>query len=430
LRLRERFQGWRALIAPRSALPLALLRIGVSIIVLLSPEPSLTLGLASGPQALLLPPSGLSALPAILQLLSPILDELRWLLLGAAVLSLVGLWTRASVLLLTFGVALFFGGAQLTGTVIHNMHLLWMLAILAIAPSGDALSIDAWRAGRPLLGGEATVHAGVAVIFARMLLGLVYLFPGIDKLRVSGLAWAFSDNLSNQMRFKWFMAGGVEPWPRLDHVPALVEALALLALGFELSFLGLCLFRRTRPWAIASGLAFHGAIQYFMYIPFSSLWACYGILVDGRVSRTASRRVGTWVWTTAGLGACIVVGVTVQGARAQTQSWPFACYPTFSSLAPAAIVDLAVEVRTDSELRTLRRPRTRPSHEWGTIWRLLGLYGGGVDRPRLRALATEWLRQQGAPTAVQQVTLYAEVYSTDPARRSAPPLRRTWIDEF
>jgi hypothetical protein len=356
---------------------------------------------------------------------------LHWVLRISALTSLLGLVTPLSVGVQAACVALFFGGAQLSGTVTHNLHLLWFLALLALAPSGEVLSLDAWLRRRTLLQFNPSLEAAVATFTARVLLGLVYLFPGIQKLRASGLAWAFSDNLTNQLRFKWFMADGVVPSPRLDHFPSLVQALACGVLLFELCFVGLSMCSKTRPLAATAGLAFHFGIQHFMYIPFSSLWLCYGMLWDGprpklSVRSTSAGRRGALLV----LSALLVTGVTWRGVVGETQAWPFACYPSFATRAPDAIVDLALEVTTaEGATRSLRRERTRPSQEWGTIWRLLGLYDGNVDKPGLRALALTWLARDASLRPPLQVRFYAEAYSTDPDRAAEPPLRRTLVDE-
>jgi Vitamin K-dependent gamma-carboxylase len=428
-----------ARVPPSSAVPLALLRIGVSTIVLLSFEPGLTLALARGPRELMLPPPGLGNMPALLMALDPWLPLLSWVLKLSACASLLGWFTPLSVALQTLGIALFFGGAQLTGTVIHNLHLLWLSCLLSVAPCGESWSLDAWRKRRSFSPATHSVEATLSATAARVLLGTVYLFPGIEKLKHSGLTWAFSDNLLNQMRLKWFMAGGVVPWPRLDHYPALVQLLAAWAVCFELSFVGLALWRRTRRLAGALGLGFHLGIQHFMYIPFSSLWACYGVLWQppGHLPRSATHagRCALIV----GVSACLIGGAVTWGLRGETQAWPFACYPSFATRAPATITDLSVEVTaSDGRVHLLRRPRERPSHEWGTIWRSLGLYDGRVDHAALRAIAAQWVaatpgaRGPAASLPARpgvRVQLFSEVYTTDPDRSAEGPLTRRWVGD-
>jgi len=123
------------------------------------------------------------------------------------------------------------------GAVFHDHHLLWLAVILAASPCGDALSLDAWFARRAnrVLPTKGRAH-GAAVRAAWLVIALVFLFPGIHKLHASGLAWAFSDNLRNQMWWKWTQDPALMPSLRIDRYPLLCRSLAALTIIFELTF--------------------------------------------------------------------------------------------------------------------------------------------------------------------------------------------------
>src|SRR5262245_44505711 len=123
-----------------------------------------------------------------------------------------------------------FAIAQLAGHVWHDMHLLWFCALLAASPCADVLAVDARRP----LDTEGKDYAA-PLLAVRLLLGAVYFFPGLHKLATSGLAWALSDNLRNQLYWKWAEHGSV-PWLRIDQAPWLLRAGGLGVLAFELSF--------------------------------------------------------------------------------------------------------------------------------------------------------------------------------------------------
>ena len=442
---------------PRSSVPLALLRIVVGALILISPEPYLARRLALEDPALLIAPQGLQWLPPVLVALGPFLGTIHTLLNIAAGLCIVGLHTRWSLSVASIGFVLLFGGAQLTGTVTHNMHLLWMLLLLLVAPSGQILSLDAWRKRTPLVRAPPSSEAGVAIVTARLLLGCVYLFPGIAKLQVSGLSWALSDNLTNQMRLKWYMAGNV-PQPRIDHWPTLVQLGAFGVLVFELSFIVLVCFRHGRTLAALSGLTFHAATQHFMGIPFASLWACYVVLWDGPSSKAmaspspaaAAFSIGpsndrplsperrSPPWRVELLGASLLAAVVVQGVRRQTEAWPFACYPTFAHHAPRVLSDLGVDVRrADGSWVTLRPAARRASQEWGRVWRIMGLYDGRVDRRALAAYAVQLTEQHGIALDgsgargrdLGRVRYFVETYSIAPENYGNGPLARRLIGE-
>lgn len=276
------------------------------------------------------------------------------------------------------------------------------------------------------------------------MLACVYLFPGIAKLKASGLQWALSDNLLTQMRFKWFMAGEV-PWPRVDQWPSLLEFGALGVLVFEVSFIGLIWFGWGRRVAVVAGLVFHGLAAHFLFIHFVGLWGCYVVFWDGpKVRKSAALATPDRPWLSGVVSAALLVGVVVQGARGQTQAFPFACYPDFAQRPASYITDLALDVALpNGKWSTLRYPRKRAPQTWGAVWRMLGLYGGGVDRPALKAYAQHWLSSEvanafwrehpsGSPGADDEplrVRFFAEEYSLDPETYTLPPRRRRLVLE-
>jgi hypothetical protein len=416
-----------------SPLPLALLRIAVGLIVLFSSEPQMALDLARGSPNLWFPPHGLSALRPLFGWLAPHVPVVVMVLRASAILTVLGLWTRWSLFALIASFLVLFGGAQFTGTVLHDMHLLWFLLLLWVSPCDQAWSLDGWQRGQ-LRVGNASREAWLGIAVARVLLGLVYLFPGLHKLKTSGLAWAFSDNLRNQLHLKWFQAGGSIPWPRIDQYPELLRAGGALVLVFEISFVFLIFFRHGRRIAAIGGLLFHFFTQYFLYIPFMSLWLCYVVLLDfsPRESYPMSPPPGgkrnRRLIATGVVGGLLVVAVAVQGARGETQSWPFACYPTFEHVAPDTISDLAVEVQhRDGTQQVLREPFARPQHTWGTVWRLLGLYGESASRASLQAFAKKLAQRQHVSLEASQLRFYAERYAIAPESYDAPPLFRRHI---
>jgi hypothetical protein len=368
--------------------PLPLLRIAVAIVALVSPEPAIARIVAERPRALWTVPEGLGWLGALVPVDPTLISVATAILRASAVLAILGMFRRAALAAVAVTLLYVFGVAQLTGTVTHDMHLFWFAALLACVRKGE----DDPR----------------ALAVARLWLGLVYFFPGVHKLAHGGLAWITSDNLVNQMYFKWYEAGGVAPWPRIDRVPHLVNVLAATVVVFELAMPILVSFRRTRIAALVLGLLFHLGAGHFLDVLFPSLMACYVVLLPERGRAAAPRnRARTWIAST------FTAAIVVQGARAQTQAFPFACYPTFATLAGNEIVDLAVDV----DGRTLHLPRVRRPDEWGMVWRLAGLYGDPVDGERLRAFA----RSLGAG---DDAVVFAEAYDVRPDAWGKPPKRR------
>jgi hypothetical protein len=205
---------------------------------------------------------------------------------------------------------------------------------------------------------------------------------------------------------------------------------ALGALVFEVSFVVLIFFRRGRWIAAIAGLLFHWATQYFLYIPFMGLWLCYVVLFDFGPAAGSFKGVsaGRQWRVIAAVGGSLVAAAGVQGIRGETQSWPFACYPTFEQIAPATITDLAIEVRRpDGTQVVLREPFARRQQTWGTVWRLLGLYGEPVSTASLEAFAQDLARRQAVSLEPSQLHFYAERYATAPESYGAPPLSRVLV---
>lgn len=436
------------LYAPRSPLPLALLRVAVCVIILASPEPQRARQLAEGPAELWLAPPGVHWLLPFFSAAAPHLGLFHRVLQASALLALLGLWTRLSLAMLALTFVITFGGAQFSGAVLADMHLLWFISLLLVTPSGRALSLDAWSNGDPLVHAAPSSAAALGTRFARLLLGLVYFFPGLHKLLDASLAWASSSNLQRQLWLKWFQAGGVLPWPRVDHWPLALAVGGAAVLLFELGFVfGACSPRpRHRALAASLGLSFHALTQAFMLIPFPSLWGCYVVLLDGPprppakgcaptpASRAACGEGRSVPWPVLLVGLGLTLAVAFQGVRGQTQAWPFACYPTFASRAPDTIADLALDLESsDGRHQTLRigplPPHGgRPPHAWSTVWELGGAYGTPASAARLAAFARDLVPHEPAGEARPvSAHFYAETYATQPEAYGAPPLSRHLI---
>jgi hypothetical protein len=427
----------RVRLSPESPLNLAVLRMVVPAIMLVSPESRQALAWSRIPAALRAPPEGLAWASAHLPIDPSVVRVVQVVFVVAAAASIAGIASRAALALLTLSALYLFGIVQLSGSVTHDMHLLWLAALLAASPCGDALSIDALLARRlspraaPL--GPSLAYAW-PLTCARVLLGLVYLFPGLWKLRASGLAWAFSDNLRNQMYWKWYEIGGWVPALRIDHAPNLCRAAALAVIVFELTFLPLVLIRRTRMVACAAGLLFHLLSELILKIPFFSLWGCYVVLFDwsslrddARALAPSSRVLGA----SRLVGAALVAIVFVQGARGAAQAWPFGCYPTFQWIAGDAIPDLVVTAITSDGRAVVVSDGAKSQRAWGMAWSLAGAYGAAPSESRLRAywesIAREPRVQRAAGDDVREVRFARAWFSVIPEDRGKPALREEAI---
>ncbi len=198
--------------------------------------------LAAGSPALRVAPEGLGWFVAHVPISPGVAAAAQAACVFSGLAAIAGIRARPALVVLTVSAFYLFALSQLAGTVWHDMHLLWMSALLAASPCDEALAFDA--KDRPLPSPAA--RFGLPLVFARLLLGCVYFFPGLHKLATSGLAWALSDNLRNQLWWKW-AEHGIVPALRVDHAPLLLHASGLFVLAFELSFPLLALWRPGRP---------------------------------------------------------------------------------------------------------------------------------------------------------------------------------------
>src|SRR5271168_1160230 len=369
---------------PTSPANLAIFRVAVFVGVLSQIHPSETIWFGGVPHILQMAPVGVGWLLPHLPISVFSMTLAVTLLFAACVTGVLGFFSRTSALfalLLSFYVL---GVPEFYGTVEHYHHLIWFLAILAVSPCGDALSVDALlkNAKRKIQGlalpPQPSIVYSLPLRFACLLLGLIYFFPGIWKIKISGFDWAFTDNLRYIMYARWMDLDGLTPFFRLDLHPWIYRNIALGTLIFELSFLVVVFFPRLRPVLALAGLGFHFGSGFFMRIPFFDLWICYVALFDvsgwlaamarrffpGRFSagwptqnlagRDGSGNASVIVSSpkcyapVAIVGTLLLLASLSWGARGIVRGWPFACYPRFAWNPGSEVDSIEVSALTSS----------------------------------------------------------------------------------
>jgi hypothetical protein len=433
----------RPQLRPEPALSLALLRVVVAVLMPIAPGFREGARIAAWAPARWIAPEGLGWFVRHVPINGALATTAQVVVAFAALCAVAGVRAR-----LCFGVLAVAGGylfaiGQLAGHVWHDNHLLWFCAVLAASPCADVLAVDARRP----LDAESRTYAA-PLLAVRLLLGAIYFFPGLHKLLTSGLAWAAADNLRFQLYWKWAEHGAV-PWFRMDEHPLLLHGAGLFVLAFELSFGVLVLFRRTRAAAALAGLAFHLLSYVALDLLFASLWLCYVALFDWRpllrrmrwladAGPPADGREGAIprgrVVAPAVIGALLLSGAVVQGARGQMRAYPFSCYPTFEGTAAAEIPDLMI-IAVDGEggRREIAHARdaggARTQRQWAEIWSLAGVTAP-VDAPRLRAYyAAIAPAPRPAPRRVAFYRVYRSVIPEDGGRIARPPAALLEISE-
>jgi hypothetical protein len=422
----------------RAELPhgLGALRIALGVAILISPELWQAPHFAVQPAALRFAPEGLGFLVRHVPIRVGLAYAAQALLIACCVAAIAGVAARWAMAGITLSGLYVFGLSQLSGAVIHDMHLFWLSALLVASPCGDAFALRQPSAA-------ASPRYGVPLQLARVLLGIVYFFPGFWKVATSGPAWITSDNLRNQLYWKWYQLGREPPLWRVDQLPYVLQAVALAVVVFELGFIGLIWSRRGRLAAALGGLLFHAGTQWLMGVTFVSLFACYVVLLPWeRLIRSAEdlppAAAGS-VRSSALAGALLIAITCVQGARAATQAWPFGCYPTFDRLLGDTIGDLRIEaVRADGSSVVVpdgpsTRGRRRSPQRWAQAWQLAGMYGAESDPVRFSAYWRSLREDPRAAAAARdavRLRFYAATYSVLPERLGQPPIAQHYLAEL
>jgi hypothetical protein len=419
-----------------SAVDLAVFRITVFAVVLLSRDVYEAPAWAATADAVRVAPHGLGWLAPHL----PLSEAWAWaalaVLVPSALLSVLGLFTRVATVLAAASLMYVLAVPQFAGTVLHTHHLGWFAVLLAASPCGDALSVDAWlraRRGTRIAPGE-TMAYGLPVRAAWVLIGLIFLFPGLWKWSV-GLEWALGGTLRNHLYWKWAESGGWRPWLRVDEWPGVLEAGGVAVMLFEPLVLVGVLVPKLRPWTVGAALLFHAATALVFRIHFSSLWVCYAVFVpwsrvlirvglhDVTASVDPAGPARRWV-PAALVGGMLVLGAAVTGATGLQHGFPFACYPTFHTRAPKEIPALELEAHVDGRLVRWDMASGASQREWGTLWSL-------ALRPEPSRIArwTQVLRTRHPELArAERLRVFRTWRAADP--RTAPgPIRRELLWE-
>jgi len=229
----RRVDAW--LFADGPAGRLAALRAGLAVILLLRIATWPFVELAGAPPSLFRPPLLLAWAQGMPP--APVLAALQVAGVGGAVVAVAGSWrgwrgTAAGLRVGWFALLVLGGFKTSTGKILHNDVLLLLVAFPAVLASARARIGDR----RPGSGFGWPVRVGLTV------LSLVYLLSGVQKLRHSGLAWVFSDNM------RWILhdaiGSGMAP------TTAVATALMGSALLSTLASLGLLAFELVIPVAL------------------------------------------------------------------------------------------------------------------------------------------------------------------------------------
>jgi len=249
--------------------------------------------------------------------------------------SFLGIKTKWSILIFVIAGLYMFGIPNLYGKINHNHHIVWFAALMAFSPCSDVLSFDTRLAKEKILrSGQAYARP---FRYMWVLMAIIYFFPGFWKAWSCGLDWALTDNVRNQMYWKWYELGDWIPMIRIDQTPILYKSIGLYTLVFELLFIVFILKPKTRVYGVLAAILFHIGTHLFMNIFFIVLVISFASFINWEwllfyrkkytlPELASKRRIGLkWV----GTGLIVVNLVFGMG---KIFSYPFSVYPTFDVL--------------------------------------------------------------------------------------------------
>ncbi len=372
-----------------------------------------------------------------------------YLFIGVCVCGVLGFFSRTSA---TIAVILGFyvlGIPQFFGKIDHYHHLLWFAAILAASPCGDTLSVDSLNASRKKKKGEAASPSAAYALplkFVMLLMGVIYFFAGVWKFVIGGFGWATSDTMKYILYAQWFRLDWM-PAFRIDQYPFLCRAAGIGVILFELAFIFLLFFPRSRKIAAIGGIVFHFSVYLFAHINFWTLALCYVVFIDfeplyrlfrknkqlpveadllNQKSEIVNRSSDVLFVGTLLLSINILCGIAL------IDSWPFAVYPTFATVQEKYLQSLTISLLnpdgTTTEIipykeRSLQS-KMHPSRLIGLFTQVLWAKDSIEVRTRGTALLTVLAEDDVRLRQAKSIQIYKDICSVIPEEQSRNPVRR------
>ena len=410
----------------------------------------------SVPEIFIVPPPGMGWAVSLLPLDPDLLVALQIILFVSSVLLLVGLRTPIAATVTTVAGVILLGFPQFFGKVDHYHHLIWFAALLSVSRAGDAWSVDAIlrnkkvRRGTPGPSREYALPLRVAMV----LIGCMYLFPGIWKIIIGGWAWP-AETIRFQLYAKWMSLDWL-PSLRIDQSLMFLTAAGLGVIAFECFFLLALLHERWRQRIAFGGILFHISVWLMMGINFWSLIICYVVFLDsrilGRFGLLNQMQEGAFPGTIRHesdgdpgprlrlvryLGGALL-GLSFLSGATLTDSWPIAVYPTFAGVPEpnAFVLSLQIEEQEGNrrEIRPLREAGFRDlfgaSRAEGLVHQIVWEPDTSKRNDKARSLVS--LIRPLIPDLARggRVTIMRDLVRVDPAYWGSPPVRREILTEI
>ena len=422
------------------------------------------------PRELQVPPIGFGWFLHNVERFDPVVVRMLGLTLRTAcITAALGLFARSSAFVVASLGFFLCGIPQSYGKIDFYHFMIWFALLLSLSRCADVLSVDALL--RALKRRDRTVTTapkpslcyGLPLKFVWILMGVNYFFGGLWKLIDGRWNWLFGESLRYHIYNRWYV---------IDRIPHFAHFLvnqqrwffqvgAVTTIAFELSFIALVLFPRTRILAAVGGLFFHNVLGLFMANTFLQLQICYVSFVDWhRIFRWLDHRVGRpmcapykrtykdkvqgsepmtkdnadrvigWKLMPSPL---VLVGVSLIATNTfcgllKLHGWPFTCGPTYSHIATPTIRTFSIE-RVDHAGNIALFKHLK----WLGGEHLFAVYDNIYRHPQTPEVLTafcELLRRTVPGWAdASSIRFYVEKVSVLPNERSKNPLQRKLVFE-
>lgn len=206
---------------------------------------------------------------------------LEIVLVVSSLLATLGLFTRPACIVASVVGIYVFGVPNFYFKIGHGMHVPLLSAmVIAASPAGDGFSLDAlYRRFRGAAPPPSSIAYGLPIRFCWLLLGTMYLFPGLWKLWAAGDLYLDGTSLRATLVNKWIDQASYRPLMRPDRVPGVLPLLGIGTLVLEIGLFFALFQRRLRVIGGLGASVFHIGIGLTTDIWFNPLHPLI-VLVD------------------------------------------------------------------------------------------------------------------------------------------------------
>ncbi len=347
---------------PQSASSLGLLRVFIFAILLWNALERRSTWYATLPDEFRQLPFGWEWAENVIPLSIETTRRLEWTLIVSSLAAMLGIFTRPACIVASLSGLYVFGmSSAFYFKIGHGLHVPLLSAmILAASPAGDAVSLDElYRRLRGAPPRPVCLAYALPVRFCWLLLGTMYLFPGLWKVWENGDQWLDGTRLQAALISKWIDRPEYRPTIRPDRIPLVLPLLGVGTLFIEVAVFFLLFARKTRVLAGLLASSFHVGIALVTDIVFNPLHPLivlldFPYLLRGpRVSRVIAPLTTAWAkveaWFEARrrragrtdrapvrsaraatvIGSFLVVAMIAAGSFG-ISSWPISVYPRFA----------------------------------------------------------------------------------------------------